>query len=251
MKLRVTDTETTGLEPESNGIIEMAGVNLIVDSQVDGIIDWCIGFSATSFCQPGYEISFGAMATHHIMPEDLKDAPPPATASAYLDEHLGEPDFWVAHNAPFDRSFFVMVNQKYGDVKRWLDTYRIAKHIWPDAPGYSNQVLRYWLGIGRNLEIPDHLTAEEVAPHRALFDCFVTIEILKIMLKDRTVEELYALSDPSKPILMKVCPLKKYKGMEFKNVPRDYLQWVVKQSDMDSDIRHSAMHWLNNQPSMI
>lgn len=251
MKLRVMDTETTGMEPGKDEIIEVAGVNLIHDEVINEG-EWSIGFSATSLAKPHFAtISFGAMATHHIITEDLVDAPLPEQASAHVDGHLGEPDFWVAHNAPFDRSFLVLVDQKFGDAKRWLDTYRIAKHIWPEAPGYSNQVLRYWLGIGRNLELPTHLTPEEIAPHRALFDCFVTVEILKKMLEQHSLEKLIELSDPSKPILLSTCPLKKYKGMDWKVIPRDYLQWVVKQQDMDPDIRHTAMYWLSSQPGLL
>ena len=72
------------------------------------------------------------------------------------------------------------------------------------------------------------------------------------MLVEHSVEELAELSDPTKPILEKICRMKKYYGLEWKNVPRDYLQWVVKNPDkVDIDARHTAMHWLNNQPSMI
>ena len=73
--------------------------------------------------------------------------------------------------------------------RRWIATLRCAKHVWPDAPDFKNETLRYRLGI----DLPrDRM-------HRALEDATVTAHILARLLAERTVDELLALSTTPVP----------------------------------------------------
>lgn len=245
MKIRVLDTETTGLDTDNDHVVEFASIDFDPDQPDERTY-------ATILFNPGVPIPLEAMATHHIMEEDIVGRPDPIKGMQELHETIGHADYYVAHNAAYDRGMMRRLATRYGDPAKWIDTWRAACHIYPDSPSHSNQVLRYYLGIGRNLTIPRHLSQEEVQPHRALFDCIVTIEILLKMLQDHTPEELVKLSDPNLPVLQKTCRLKKYKGLEWKDVPKDYLQWIVKNPDkVDVDARHTAMHYLSNQPSLL
>jgi len=245
MRLRIIDTETTGTEPEQESLVEYACHDIVHDKD----IGWCHERYHSWMCNPGKPIPVDAMATHHIMDEDVADCPSPAEMIKTAHEELGgDPDYWVAHNAVFDRGFLCRLGTRYADPARWLDTYRIAAHLYPDAPGYGNQKLRYYLGIGRNFYVPPDLPAEAVAPHRALFDVIITTEILLKMLELKPIEELARLSDPNLPVLQRICRLKKYRDMEWRVVPKDYLEWVVKNPDkVDVDARHTAAHWLRSQ----
>ena len=59
---------------------------------------------------------------------------------------------------------------------------------WPDAPGHSNQVLRYWRQVDRNAypRIPREA-------HRALPDAIVTAFLLRDLLEDQPLERLARL----------------------------------------------------------
>ena len=239
-RLCVLDTETTGLDTSKDQFVELAS---LVFNYSDP------GESTTMFeelANPGIPIPVEAKATHHITEKDIQDARPPADVLLSMFQAMtpqSPVDYWVAHNAPYDRGILALVNpafQKY----QWIDTVRCAKHIWPLAPGYSNQVLRYWL----DLDLA-HMLPPGLYPHRALYDVIVTTGILKEMLKVRTPAELYTLTNT--PVLLEICQLRKHKGLKWKNVPRDYLSWVVKQEDMDSDVRHTAMYYLNSQGSLL
>lgn len=154
---------------------------------------------------------------------------------------MRDADYWVAHNAPYDRGIIGRVYPSYHQLK-WIDTVRCAQHIWPEAPSFSNQVLRYWLEL--DVPVPSGLY-----PHRAMYDVIVTAWILKEMLKSKTPEELYNLS--TQPALLYKCAFGKHKGVLWKNVPKDYCQWVVKQTDMDENVRHTAMYYLKDQSSLL
>ena len=88
---------------------------------------------------------------------------------------------------------------------------RVAKHLWPDAPGYGNQVLRYWL------ELP---VDSDCVPHRALGDAQVTAQLLlkELALVDGSVERLLELTET--PVLLKTVSFGKHRGQLWKDVPR-------------------------------
>jgi exodeoxyribonuclease X len=154
----------------------------------------------------------------------------------------GPDTIWVAHNAAFDMGFLKDLDPSLGDRNRWICTYRCAMQIWPDAPGHSNQVLRYWLDV--RPELPSDLY-----PHRALYDTLVTDEILQRMLADHTLADLVDMSH--RPITLRKMPFGKHRGVAFRDLPSSYVSWILKQgSQMDADVRHTAMQMVRN-PSMI
>lgn len=239
-RLCVLDTETTGLEPDSQ-FVELASATFNSDFSPNNADLGDITYF-DSLAKPSIPIPPMAKAVHHITEWDVQEAYPPATVLRQHEESVGEVDYYVAHNAPYDRGILGYVDGKYLDPAKWLDTCQIARHLWPDAESFGNQYLRYYLGL--EVTPPSHLF-----PHRALYDVFVTGAILLEQLKLRTVPQLQKLS--VEPALMKICHMKKHKGMLWKNVPKDYLNWVVKQTDMDMNIRHTAMYYLNNQGSLL
>ena len=232
MRYIVLDTETTDMDPETSGIVEIAGISRDVNGDL---------LTYSALCNPGIPIGVEAMAVHHLQDNMLKEALTPKEAMGEMllrllegvDEEEVVP--LVAHNAEFDRGFIAKISDAFADKSGWICTYRCAMHLWPDAPKHSNQVLRYWLGL--ELDLP-----EDLHPHRALYDVIVTEGILKRMLNLRSLDELVALSQ--EPILLKTVRFGKHKGAEWANLPADYLRWILKQPDFDSDSRNTAMHYL-------
>lgn len=242
----VIDTETTGLDPKSDAIVELAAVTLL--QSPEGA--WQLGPHASSLVAPGRRMHPAAQAQHHLTDEMLRGAPhlPDAVdlvisgiyMSCIEQGNYGNFDIIAAHNAGFDRSFISSVFMHIGLKDNWLCTMRAAKHVWPDAPGYSNQVLRYHVP-GLDKEIREHLPGG-LAPHRALYDALCTAVMLRRMLTLHPPAELLAMQ--ARPILLKTCNMKKHKGTPWSAVPREYLQWVLRADPpFDEDIRHTAAHY--------
>lgn len=241
MRYVVIDTETTGMEPPADKIVELAGVwRASGDEQL----------VYHSLCNPGRDIPPTAKAVHHITEHDVASAPSPGTVLEQMKAHMGRTIFAaggaeqyvvVAHNAAFDQQFIQQLDEIMGSAP-WICTWRCAMHIWPDAPSHSNQVLRYWLDL--QVALPPDLY-----PHRALYDTLVTEAILRRMLETHTLEELLHLT--TQPVLLETCRFGKHRGTPWREVPRDYLQWVLRQGDMDADVRHTAAHWLRPQGQLL
>jgi exodeoxyribonuclease X len=131
----------------------------------------------------------------------------------------------VAHNAEFDSRFLPEISGS-----PWICTYRAARHIWPGAPGHSNQVLRYWLKLEPELPTGKF-------PHQALYDAAVTSSILLKMLEHHTPEQLLKLSKT--PVRLKTIGFGKHRGQDFNQIPRDYLLWLRNQQGLDTDLVHT------------
>lgn len=234
MRYVVLDTETTGIDPEKDKLLEICAV-------------WREGGevrNAGDLCKFDGKIPPEAKAVHHITEHMLEKKAIPSMVwdrvSGQAGTHLPGVVL-VAHNAEFDKGFIAKIDSSVAELP-WICTYRCAMHAWPDAPGHSNQVLRYWLGV--EPELP-----EDLHPHRALYDTLVTERILRCLLETYTLGELVELT--KKPVLLTKVRFGKHKGMLWKDVPYSYLQWVAKQEDMDSDVRHTAAHYMKPQGRLL
>jgi exodeoxyribonuclease X len=225
MELIVVDTETSDLEPAKGAtILELAWMRLTCNDT-----NWMPVEAYETYVQYNGPINPHAQASHHINPSDLR--PERAiTRNDAVSKLLGdiEPDtFIVAHNADFDSKFLPEIVHN-----PWICTYRCAKKIWPNAPGYSNQVLRYWLQIKPDLSLAP--TVRPRAPHQALYDVATTTGILLKMLEKHPPAELFQFSQPT---LLKTIEFGKHKGTPFTQVPKDYLVWLADQPKLDQDVK--------------
>lgn len=207
MNIGVIDTETSDIENAE--VLEFAIVG--VSSSKKRVV----GRYSTLVKISG-DIAIKAQAAHHINKKMLENdgVADLKTALALGNHIIGECNMFAAHNAEFDAQFF----------PGWpfICTMRCAKQLWPDAPGYSNQVLRYWLGV----DAPK----SRMPPHRALPDAEVTANVLLELLKLRTPEELLALT--KKPILQVNCGMPKHKGLTWAQVAEKdpaYMRWILGQ----------------------
>ena len=227
MKITVIDIETACLEPPpppASGICEIGGVNVHhEDSKRPHYIDEPWSF----LVNPGMPIAPDCMGVHHITDADVAAAP---TLDDLGDSSLYfAPNFVTtcAHNAKFEKSFLPFIKGP------WIDTYKVAMKLWPDAPNHKNQTLRYYLDI----EIPEERVAFANQSHRAAPDAYVTALILCRALRSASIAELIEWSE--KPVLQKYVRFGKHSGAVWDGVPTDYLLWLVKQ-DMDEDMLFTA-----------
>lgn len=217
---RVIDTETTGLDPETAGLCEIAYADW---HPVEGLIR-----SWSSLINPGHSIPAEASAVHHLTDEDVEKAP------MYGDQLRSQLDWpvLVAHNAPFDAGFLRIKGL-------WLDTLRLCRHMFPELGKHTNDAIRYSLKL-------QPLVVKDAASHRAVNDVMVTMAILQHCLlripelwpEITTVQELIARIE--KPCLLNRVP---FGGRpEFKTAEIGLLEWIVKKQAGGSDCIFTAKH---------
>jgi exodeoxyribonuclease X len=225
MRLIVLDTETSDLPENGGAMIELAWMVLEAPT-------WKPVSSYEKYIQFSGPLSPKAQAQNHIEPSMLTAKYGAVTRAQAIADllHEIEPDtILAAHNVAFDRQFLPEL------ARPWLCTLRASKHIWPDAPGHSNQVLRYWLNIKPNLSIASDVKVR--MPHQALYDVATTTGILQMMLQVHSPEQLEAFT--SRPVQLRSMPFGKHKGKSFSDIPCDYLAWLKKQNNLDPDVRYT------------
>lgn len=206
----VVDTETTGLDPSKDRIVEFA----MRDS---------LGYGVDFLVNPEMPIPAEVSGIHHLTAVDLMYAMSNDQAMQRIERIVMPSYVVVAHNAVFDRSFLPCLNDR-----TWLCTKRLAQHLLPDAPNHKNQTLRYHLGCNYNEQGID---LKGLAPHRALADVIVTSAILKVLLNQ--YDYLYGddldglLAFAASPISVTTMPFGKHAGTKLAELPSDYIEWCV------------------------
>jgi len=218
--IRCIDVVSTGLLA-TDKLVEIGSADL-VDGEVVG--------PSSRLCNPGVPIPPELSAIHHITDEDVADAPPwEQVLPLFLNDSV---DAYAAHNRQFEAQWFTAAILKN---KPLVCTYRCALRIWTNSPSYSNQVLRYWLKLDCDRSI-----ARDV--HRAGPDAYVTAFLLREELKHASVEQLIEWSN--QPALLPRVMFGKYRGKLWTEVERSYLEWLLKQPDMNEDVKFTAKHHL-------
>ena len=225
--IRVIDIETTGTDPAADAIIEIASVDLLRGGGITNAMDTLV--------RPGKPIPPGASAVHHIVDEDVANAP---LLGDVIDRFRGA-DYYVAHNCAFERSFFAAQGIELGP---WICTYKCALRVWPELDGHSNQELRY--ALGRATPFPGY-ERQLISPHRGAFDVVVTAAIFEELIKHARWSELVQWS--GEPALYTKFHFGKYRGQRYDAIAAsdpDYLRWIIEKSELEAGIKHSADYWL-------
>lgn len=228
---RIIDLETTGLPEEGAKVCEVGYLDVdLTKPDYRVLLNTC----RQQLINPEVKMRPEISAVHHLVDADFIDKPFWGSAEKALQLGLTDADPYVAHGAKFERHFFP------GGDHPWICTYKCALRAWPDAPGHSNQVLRYWLQSQGLIRVNPELAHP---PHRALPDAYVTAHIFSALMQlGRPLERLIEIS--SKPAFLPVIRFGKHSGTKFSEIPRDYLEWMVKQTDMDEDAVATADYWL-------
>ena len=169
---------------------------------------------------PGKPITLGALATHHIMDEELVDCP--SASSFKLPDDVS---YIIGHNVDFD---WEVIGKP--EIKR-ICTLALARKLWPDLDSHTQSALLYYLE--RNSAREQLRNA-----HSALTDvgiCAVILDHICQQLGVKTAEDLYAESEKARiPTTM---PFGKHKGLMLADLPSDYKQWLLGQGDIDAYLR--------------
>jgi len=208
----IFDTEATGIKEPV--LIEAAWLEL------ESIEPFIVTNPFVQRYNPGKPITLGALATHHIMDEELVDCPP---ASRFkLPDDVS---YIIGHNVDFDWEVIGKLK-----IKR-ICTLALARKLWPDLDSHNQGALLYYL---------DRNTAREQLQnaHSALTDvgiCAVILNRICQQLGIKTIEDLYIESEKARiPTTM---PFGKHKGLPLADLPNDYKQWLLNQGDIDPYLR--------------
>lgn len=233
--IRAIDLETTGEEPDVHPI--EVGFSDIVSTVYDlagSPIEWRWEDMDATLVRCPVPISPETSAVHHIVDDDLKDAPAwPETWRGFIQESVTgvSPSVYVAHSAKSDR---VLVTDEITGGKPWICTYKVALRLWPEAPKFSLQALRYW-------RKPATLE-RRYAPgaHRAMQDAYVTSHLLMEMLKEASIPDMIEWS--SKPALLPRVGFSRghpAHGKPWSEVDTGLLHWILER-DFDEDTMFTA-----------
>jgi DNA polymerase III subunit epsilon len=218
------DFETTGLDPETDKIIEAACIVFTFDEVID---------SFETLIDPKCEIPEESKKIHGITDEMVKGKP---TIEQVIPKLLAliQNLIIVGHGIEFDIKIMQEEIKKLPIYPvpsfRSIDTLRLAR-LYGDSPSNSLEKLR------------EHFNIPYQAAHRAMNDVTVNIDVFKkLSRKFKTTEDL--LNRLQKPIKLKAMPLGKHKGRKFEDIPLEYLKWASK-IDFDTDLLYSIRLELN------
>ncbi|KLE34687.1 exonuclease domain-containing protein [Aurantiacibacter luteus] len=224
-RIRVIDLETTGSSPPAHSVCEIGWQDVVLGA--DG--QWTLDAAANGarFVDPGRPIPPVTMAVHHILDEHVRGAPFwQDIAPSILRPEEGVVAL-AAHRASFEQRF---CTPKLSGGARWICTWKCALRLWPDSPGFSNQVLRYW-------RMPEGLDQPTGLPvHRAFPDAYVTAHHLRDQLNKAGLETLLAWS--AQPGLLPRVPYGSDRGRYWRELDDDTLRNYT--TDRNEDVRFSA-----------
>ncbi|HEY5387235.1 MAG TPA: 3'-5' exonuclease, partial [Thermoleophilia bacterium] len=156
--LVVLDTETTGLDPERDRIIDIGAVRLGPDLEV---LERFV-----TLVDPGMPIPLFITRLVGITDADVRGAPDFAEAFAALREFAGDAVL-VGHNVGFDRDHLAAGACRAGLpalANAWFDTLEAALLLYPEYDRHALAILAAELGIERQAHraLPDAETAADV-----------------------------------------------------------------------------------------
>ncbi|MBP7218452.1 MAG: DUF3820 family protein [Acinetobacter sp.] len=227
MQAIILDTEThtlNGLPIEiAYAPIEIENAKLILDKSQ--LFD--------QLYQVGQPISYAAMAVHHILESDLVDQPqytefqlPPSTV------------YIIGHNVDYDIAAIARCGVDTTQLKP-ICTLALARRVWENADAHNISALIYQITKGS-------AKAREMlkGAHRADADIILTANILMHIihhLNIQSIEQLYLASEEAR--IPKSITFGKHKGTAIAELPKDYIQWLLRQDDLDTYLRKALeMH---------
>lgn len=172
-------------------------------------------------------ISFAAMAVHHILESDLIDRPHYSTFILPTDTQ-----YIIGHNVDYDIRAIEKCGVDTSSIKA-ICTLALARRVWPDAEAHNISALIYMISKGSE-------KAREMIKkaHRADMDIILTANILMHIvhqLNINSIEELYAASEDAR--IPRSINFGKHRGTNITDLPADYIQWLLRQDELDPYLR--------------
>lgn len=176
-----------------------------------------------------HAISYGAMAVHHILESDI--AGKPSYETFRLPAGV---QYIIGHNVDYDIQA-IKTADKSVDAKA-ICTLALSRMVWPDA-AHNLSALIYMLAKGSVKSRESIRNA-----HNAKQDILLTAALLKQICKSlgiKDMQSLYLFSEQARiPTRM---PYGKHKNILIKDLPADYVAWLLRQDDLDPYIKKALV----------
>jgi exodeoxyribonuclease X len=172
-------------------------------------------------------ISYAAMAVHHILEEDLVGQP------HYSSFQLPQDTIYmIGHNIDYDLRAIEKCGVDTSHIKA-ICTLALARRVWPEAEAHNISALIYMISKGS-------AKAREMIKkaHRADMDIILTANILNQIIHQlniQSLEELYTISEDAR--IPRSLNFGKHKGTLIADLPSDYVQWLLRQTELDPYLR--------------
>ncbi|QSG83696.1 putative quorum-sensing-regulated virulence factor [Acinetobacter indicus] len=179
------------------------------------------------FYQVDEPISYAAMAVHHILESDLIDQPH-YTSFCLPEETL----YIIGHNIDYDIRAIQKCGVDTSHIKA-ICTLALARLVWPDVEAHNISALIYMISKGSE-KARDMIKKA----HRADMDIILTANILMHIvhhLQIDSIEALYAASEDAR--IPRVMSFGKHRGTAITDLPNDYIQWLLRQDELDPYLR--------------
>jgi DNA polymerase-3 subunit epsilon len=199
------DTETTGVRPDKDRVIEIAA------------FDATLNKTFCSFVNPQVPIPAESSAICNITDDMVADAPLfKEVAEQFLEFCQGDVILVAHNNDAFDKIFLQEEFKRSGLTLpefRYIDSLKWARKYRKDLPRHGLQYLREAYGINAN------------QAHRALDDVMVLAQIFLAMIDDLSVNDITErLAAPQEVSSM---PFGKHRGTPLERLPKNYVEWLA------------------------
>ncbi|HSX11591.1 MAG TPA: DUF3820 family protein [Chlamydiales bacterium] len=205
------DTETTGVKPGKDRIVEIAAFDPQRERR------FC------TFTNPECPIPSDASAITGITDEMVKEAPLIKEALSSFAEFCSGDVVLIAHNNDaFDKLFLESEFERAGlPMPKWtfIDSLKWSRKYRNDLPRHSLQSLREVYGIEAN------------QAHRALDDCIVLHQIFSRMVDDLEMKTVLSLLSQTSQVQR--MPFGKHAGKLLSDIPKDYVKWLAKEGALE------------------
>lgn len=225
--LRVVDFETTGMEA-TDQVVEVGFCDF--NTETRQVLDGDCYLCGVDHIPPE------ARAVHHITKQAVEGLPAFDLAKMIERAKQDEIDGFAAHVAEFEAKWLVT------DIPL-VCTYKAALRIWPEAPSHSNFGLLYWLEDQGKVT---YQPGKAQPSHRALPDAYATAILLGAIY-----DAGYSGKDLTRwtrePRLLPRCTIGQHRNKPWPEVPQGFLEWMLKQQEMEEDLKWNAQQELNRR----
>lgn len=231
-KMIFLDTETTGFE--LNNLIELAYINSSDNSRFEKRygLKWWI------------KIELEAMAIHHITEKMISGLEIFEESGDFKNlSELLKSEIMVCHNTKYDYDS-VLWAVYWLEIPKRICTLKLAKRLLPNLPKHNLQYLRYYFELEFNEIIDPHAAISDVIVLEAVYNKL--FEIAKNNFKDKTDEEIIEIfmKIEKNPVLLWRIDFWKHRWIAFKDLPKDYLEWLIKSDFDNEDVIYTAKYYL-------
>lgn len=177
------------------------------------------------------KICFASMAVHHIVESDLIGKP------SYKTFRLPEDTVYlIGHNIKYDVEAISKCGIDVSKIKP-ICTLALARMVYPEAPAHNISALSYFLT--QNVEGTRQVLKNA---HDAKTDIQLTLNILRDIVFKKNITsmaQLFNLSEEAK--IPTHINFGKHRGTAISELPLDYVQWLMRQEDLDPYVRQALI----------